>query len=74
MFGFEVHCVPFIVQFPLALPVGHHPKDFRIVRVLMEPIIGFGINRLKVILSIDRLHTEVYKNPVHFDPFQYMGG
>ena len=74
VFGLEVHCVPFIVQFPLTLLVGQHSMDFGIVRVLMEPIISFGVNQLKVIVSIDRLCTEVYKNPAHPDPFQYVGG
>ena len=63
VFGLEVHCVPFIVQFPLALPVDQHPKDFGIVGVLMEPIIGFGVNWLKVIVLIDRFHTEVVMTP-----------
>ena len=74
VFGLEVHCVPFTVQFPLALPIGQHPNDFRIVRVFMEPIIGFGVNWLKVIVSIDRLRTEAYQNPAYLDPFQYVGG
>ena len=74
VFGIEVHYGPFIVQFPLALPIGQHPKDFGIVGVLMEPIIGFGVNQLKVIVSIDRLCTEDYQNPAHSDPLQYVGG
>ena len=74
VFGLEVHYVPFIVQFPLALPFGQHSKDFRIVRVFMEPIIGFGVNWLNVIVSIDRLCIEVYQHPAHLDPFQYVGG
>ena len=44
MFGLEVHCVPFIVKFPFALPVCQHPKNFKIVGGFVEPIIGFGIN------------------------------
>ena len=27
MFGLEVHCVPFTIEFPLTLPVGHDPND-----------------------------------------------
>ena len=69
VFGFEVHCMPFIVQFPLALPVGQHPKDFGIIWVLMELIIGFGVNWLKVKVSIDKLRTEVYQNPVILEFF-----
>ena len=60
VFGLEVHCVPFTVQFPLALLVDQHPKEFGIVGVLMELIIGFRVNRLKVIVLIDRLRIEVY--------------
>ena len=73
VFSLEVHYVPFIVQFPLALPFGQHPKDFGIVGVLMEPIIGFGVYRLQVIVLIDRLRTE-YQNPERLNPFQYVGG
>ena len=69
VFGLEVHHVPLTIQFPLALPVGQHPKDFGIVGVLMKPIIGFGFNQLKVIVLIDRLRNEVYKHPVNPDPF-----
>ena len=69
MFSLEVHCVPFIVKFPFALPVCQHPKNFRIVGGFVEPIIGFVVNRFKVIIFIDRLCTEFYHNPVHPDPF-----
>ena len=44
MFGLEVHCVPFIVKFPFALPVCQHPKNFKIVGGFVEAIIGLGIN------------------------------
>ena len=74
VFGLEVHYKSYIVQFPLALPVGQHCKDFGIVGVLMEPIISFGVNQLKVIVSIDRIRTEVYQNSVNPDLFQYIGG
>ena len=69
VFGLEVYCMPFTVQFPLTLPVSQHPKDFGIVWMLMEPIIGLGVNWLEVIVSVDRLRTEVYNNPAHPDPF-----
>ena len=65
--------MPFIIQFLLALPVSQHPKDFGIVGVFMEHIIGFRVNQLKVIVSIDRLHIEAYQNPTHSDPFQHVG-
>ena len=65
--------MPFVVQFLLALPVGQPPKDFGIVRVLIEPIIGFGVNRLKVIVSIDRLRNEVYQKPRALGPFLVRG-
>ena len=74
VFGLEVHCVPFIVQFPFSLPIGQHPKNFGIVEGFVEPIVGFGVNRLKVIIFIDRFRIEVYQNPTHPDPFEYMGG
>ena len=74
VFFLEVHCVPFTVQFPLSLPVGQHPKDFGIVKVFMELIIGFRVNRVKVIVSIDSFRTKVYQHLMHLDPFQYVGG
>ena len=74
MFGLEVHYVPFIVKFPFALPVCQHPKNFKMVGGFVEPIIGFGVNWLKVIIFIDRLHIEVYQKPAYPNPFQYMGG
>ena len=40
--------------------------------MLIEPIISLGVNRLKVIITIDRLHTEVYQHPEHPDLFQYV--
>ena len=40
----------------------------------MEPIIGFGVNQLKVIVSIDRLRNEFYQNLEHSDPFQHVDG
>ena len=46
VFVLEVHYVPFIVQFPLALVVGQHPKDFGVVGVLIKPIIGLRVNQL----------------------------
>ena len=69
VFGLEVHCMPFIGQFPLALPVSQHPKNLGIVGGFVEPIIGFKVNWLKVIVLVDRLRTEVYQNLAHSDPF-----
>ena len=40
MFSLEVHNVPFIVKFPLTVPIGQHPKELRVVGLLMEPIKG----------------------------------
>ena len=45
VFGLEVHGMPFTVKFVLTLPFGQHPKDLRIVEMLMEPIIGLKVNR-----------------------------
>ena len=72
-FGLEVHYMPFIVKFPLTVPVGQHPKDLGIVGMLMEPIIGLRVNWFYVIVSIHILRTEVYQHPTHPDPFQYVG-
>ena len=65
VFCLEVHCVPFIVKFPFGLPVCQHPKNFGIIGDFVEPIIGFGVNWLKVIIFIDRPRIEVYLNPAH---------
>ena len=73
VFGLEVHRVPFIVQFLLALSVGQNPKDFGIVGVLIEPIISLRSNWLKVIVSDNRICTEFYQNPTRPDPFQHVG-
>ena len=67
VFSLEVHGV-LIIYFPLALPVCEHPKDFRVVRVFVKAIIGLGVNRLKVIIAIDRLFTEVYQHPHGLGP------
>ena len=44
VFGLEVHGVPFTFKFPLTLLVGQHPKDLRIVGMLMEPITDLKVN------------------------------
>ena len=63
VFGLEVHCVTFIVMFPITLPVCQYPKNFKVVRGFVEPTISFEVNWLKVIVFIDELHTKVYQNP-----------
>ena len=45
IFCLEVHGVLFTVKFSLTVPFGQHPKDLRIVVMLMEPIIGLRVNR-----------------------------
>ena len=72
VFGLEVHGMPLIVQFSLALPVCEHPKDFKVVRVFVKPIIVLRVNWLKAIIAIDRLHTEVYQHPMDPDFFEHM--
>ena len=73
VFGLEVHDVSLVVQFPLALPICEQPKDFRIVKVLVKPIKGFGVNRLKVVIAVDRLRTEVYQHSTDVDLLEHMG-
>ena len=72
VFSLEVHGVPFIVSFPLALPICEQPKDFRVIRVFVKPIIGLGVNRLKVVIVVDRLHIEVYQHPTDSDLLEHM--
>ena len=72
VFGLEVHGVSLVVQFPLTLPTCEQPKDFRIVRVFMKPIKGLRVNRLKVIIAIDRLHTEFYQHPMEADLLEHI--
>ena len=73
MFGLEVHGVALIVQFPLTLPICEQPKDFRIVRVFVKSIKGVRVNRLKVIIMVDRLRTEVGQHPTDTDLLVHMG-
>ena len=60
MFGLEVHRMPFTINLPLNLLVGQYPNDFRVVGLRMEPIKGLRGNWVNVIISVDRLCTEVY--------------
>ena len=73
MFGLEVHGVALVVQFSLTLPICEQPKDFRIVRVFVKPIKGLRVNRLKVVIAVDRLCTEVYQHPTDADLLEHMG-
>ena len=52
--------MPFTINLLLTLPVGQYPNDFRVVGLRMKPIKGLRGNWVNVIVSIDRLHTEVY--------------
>ena len=74
MFGLEVHRMPFTINLPLTLPVSQYPNDYRVVGLRMEPIKGLRGNWVKVIISVDRLCTEVYQHPMHSNLFQNMGG
>ena len=73
VFGLEVHSVALVVQFPLTLPICEQPKDFRIVRVFVNLIKGLEVNRLKVVIAVDRLHTEVYQHAMDADLLEHMG-
>ena len=52
--------MPFTIEFPLTLPVGQDPNDLRVVGLCMKPIKGLRGNRVKVIMLVDGLRTEVY--------------
>ena len=73
MFGLKVHGVALVVQFPLTPPICEQSEDFRIVRVLVKPIKSLGVNRLKVVIAVDRLCNEVYQHPTDSDLFEHMG-
>ena len=73
MFGLEVHSMAPVVQFPLTLPICEQPKDLWIVRVFVMPIKGLGVNRLKVVIVVDRVRTEVYQHPMDTDLLEHMG-
>ena len=60
MFGLEVHDVALVVQFPLTTHICEQSEDFRIVKVLVKPIKSLGVYRIKVVIAVDRLRTEVY--------------
>ena len=34
---------------------------------------GLGVNRLKVIIAVDRIRTEVYQHPTNSDLLDHMG-
>ena len=72
VFGLEVHGVSLVVQFPLTLATCEQPKDFWIVRVFVKPIKGLRVNRLKVIIAVDRLRIEVYQQPTEADLLEHM--
>ena len=71
-FGLEVHDMTLVVQFPLTPPICEQPKDLRIIRVLVKPIKGLGVNWLKVVIVVDRLRTEVYEHPMDVEFFEHM--
>ena len=73
MFGLEVHGVALVVQFPLTLPICEQPKDLRIIRVLVKPIKGLRGDRLKIVIVVDRLRTELYQHPTDADLFEHIG-
>ena len=73
MFGLEVHGVALIVQFPLTSPMCEQSEDFQSVRVLMKPIKNLEVDRLNIVIVVDRLHTEVYQHPTDADLFEHMG-
>ena len=45
MFSLEVHSTPFTFKFLLTVPIDQHPKDYGVVGMLMELIIGLKVNR-----------------------------
>ena len=74
MFGLKVNRLPLTVNVLLTSPVGQYPNDLGVVGLRIEPIKGLRGNRFKVIVLVDRLHTEVYQHPAHPNLLQYMGG
>ena len=69
MFGVKVHGVALVVQFPLTPPICEQPKDLRIIRVLVKAIKGLEGDRLKIVIVVDRVCTEVYQHSMDADLF-----
>ena len=46
IFDLEVHCMPFIIKFPISSDISKQPKNLRVVEGFLESIISVRINRL----------------------------
>ena len=74
MFRLEVPRKPVTIQLLVPLPVGQYPNDLTIVGPLMEPNKGLRMDRVKVIILVDRPRVEVYQHTAHSNLFHDMDG
>ena len=62
------------VEFPLTPPISQDPNDLGVVGALVKPIKRLRGDMIKIIIVIDRLHTEVNQYTPHLNLFDDVGG
>ena len=74
MLGLEVDGMALIIEFPLTPPVCQDPNDVRVIGLLVKSIKRLRGGMINIIEVVDRLCTEVYKNPPHPNLLDDVGG
>ena len=73
MVGLEVDGMALTVEFPLTPAISQDPNDLGVVGALVKPIKRLRRDMIKIIIVIDRLHTEVDQHPPHLNLFDGVG-
>ena len=74
MFGLEVDGMALTVEFPLTLSISQDTNDLGVVGSLVKPIKWLRGDMIKIIIVIDRLHTEVDQHTPHSNLLDDVGG
>ena len=74
MLGFEVDGMALTIEFPLTPAISQDPNDLGVVGVFVKPIKRLREDMGKIIIVIDRLHTEVDQNTPHSNFLDEVGG
>ena len=74
MLGLEVDGMALTVEFPLTSAISHDPNDLGVVGALVKPIKRLRGDMVKIIIVIDRLHTEVDQHTPHSNLLDDVGG
>ena len=74
MLGLEVDGMALAVEFPLTPAISQNPNDLGIVGALVKPIKWLRGDMIKIIIVIDRLHTEVDQHTPHSNLLDDVGG